>query len=91
MEEAKVDRKGRILVPEEVRARLKLTPEKRLRVRTEGNELVLTAEAEDDGTAPEKGPARQAAATDEPSSILGGLSSPPVSVPLMRDGAYRPI
>ena len=42
MDDAIVDKKGRILVPEEVRTKLGLRPETRLKVRTRGDEIVLS-------------------------------------------------
>ncbi|MCL5671992.1 MAG: AbrB/MazE/SpoVT family DNA-binding domain-containing protein [Nitrososphaerota archaeon] len=46
MHDAIVDRKGRILVPEEVRAKLDVRPKTRLKVRTRGREIVLSADVD---------------------------------------------
>ncbi len=44
MGEAVIDERGRIVIPNEIRAELKLRPEQRLRISTKGKELVLSPE-----------------------------------------------
>jgi len=44
MGEATIDERGRIVIPNEVRAELNLRPEQKLRVSTKGRELVLSPE-----------------------------------------------
>jgi AbrB family looped-hinge helix DNA binding protein len=44
MGEAVIDERGRIVIPNEIRAELRLRPEQRLRVSTKGKELVLSPE-----------------------------------------------
>jgi AbrB family looped-hinge helix DNA binding protein len=44
MGEAVIDERGRIVIPNEIRAELKLRPEQKLRVSTNGRELVLSPE-----------------------------------------------
>lgn len=44
MGEATIDERGRIVIPNEVRAKLHLRPEQRLRVTAKGQEIVLTPE-----------------------------------------------
>lgn len=45
MGEAVIDERGRIVIPNEIRAELKLRPEQRLRISIRGNDLVLSPEA----------------------------------------------
>jgi len=45
MGEAVIDERGRIVIPNERRAELNLRPEQRLRVSTNGKELILSPEA----------------------------------------------
>jgi AbrB family looped-hinge helix DNA binding protein len=42
--EAVIDERGRIVIPNEIRAELKLRPEQKLRISTNGKELVLSPE-----------------------------------------------
>ena len=42
MGEAVIDERGRIVIPNEVRAELSLRPEQKLRVSTRGRELILS-------------------------------------------------
>ncbi len=44
MGEATIDERGRIVIPNEIRAELKLRPEQKLRISTKGRELVLSPE-----------------------------------------------
>jgi AbrB family looped-hinge helix DNA binding protein len=44
MGEAVIDERGRIVIPNEIRAELKLRPDQKLRVTTKGKELVLSPE-----------------------------------------------
>jgi AbrB family looped-hinge helix DNA binding protein len=44
MGEAVIDERGRIVIPNEIRAELKLRPEQKLRILTKGDELVLSPE-----------------------------------------------
>lgn len=44
MGEAVIDERGRIVIPNEIRAELKLRPEQKLRVSTKGTELLLSPE-----------------------------------------------
>jgi AbrB family looped-hinge helix DNA binding protein len=44
MGEAVIDERGRIVIPNEIRAELKLRPEQKLRILMNGNELVLSPE-----------------------------------------------
>jgi AbrB family looped-hinge helix DNA binding protein len=44
MGEAVIDERGRIVIPNEIRAELKLRPEQRLRISTKGKELLLSPE-----------------------------------------------
>ena len=44
MGKAVIDERGRIVIPNEIRARLNLRPGQKLRVSTNGKELVLTPE-----------------------------------------------
>jgi AbrB family looped-hinge helix DNA binding protein len=44
MGEAVIDERGRIVIPNEIRAELKLRPGQKLRISTKGNELVLSPE-----------------------------------------------
>jgi AbrB family looped-hinge helix DNA binding protein len=44
MGEAVIDERGRIVIPNEIRAELKLRPEQKLRISTNGKELVLSPE-----------------------------------------------
>jgi AbrB family looped-hinge helix DNA binding protein len=44
MGEAVIDERGRIVIPNEIRAELKLRPEQKLKVSTNGKELVLSPE-----------------------------------------------
>ena len=44
MGEAKIDERGRIVIPNELREELNLRPEQRLKITTKGNELVLSPE-----------------------------------------------
>lgn len=44
MGEAVIDERGRIVIPNEVRAKLHLRPEQRLKVSAKGQEIVLTPE-----------------------------------------------
>ena len=45
MGEAVIDERGRIVIPNEIRAELKLRPDQRLRISTKGRELLLSPEA----------------------------------------------
>lgn len=42
--EAVIDERGRIVIPNEIRAELKLRPEQKLRISTKGKELILSPE-----------------------------------------------
>jgi AbrB family looped-hinge helix DNA binding protein len=42
--EAVIDERGRIVIPNEIRAELKLRPEQKLRISTKGKELLLSPE-----------------------------------------------
>jgi AbrB family looped-hinge helix DNA binding protein len=44
MGEAVIDERGRIVIPNEIRAELKLRPDQRLRISTKGRELLLSPE-----------------------------------------------
>jgi AbrB family looped-hinge helix DNA binding protein len=44
MGEAVIDERGRIVIPNEIRAELKLRPDQRLRISTKGKELLLSPE-----------------------------------------------
>jgi AbrB family looped-hinge helix DNA binding protein len=44
MGEAKIDGRGRIVIPNEVRAELNLRPEQRLKISTKGKELIIVPE-----------------------------------------------
>jgi len=44
MGEAVIDERGRIVIPNELRAELKLRPEQKLRISTKGRELLLSPE-----------------------------------------------
>ncbi len=44
MGEAKIDERGRIVIPNDVRSELNLRPEQRLKISTKGKELVLSPE-----------------------------------------------
>ena len=44
MGEAVIDERGRIVIPNEIRAELKLRPEQRLKITTKGSELILSPE-----------------------------------------------
>jgi len=44
MGEAVIDERGRIVIPNEIRAELNLRPEQRLRISTKGEELLLSPE-----------------------------------------------
>ena len=45
MGEAVIDERGRIVIPNEIRAELKLRPDQRLKISTKGKELLLSPEA----------------------------------------------
>jgi len=42
MGEAVIDERGRIVIPNEIRAELKLRPEQRLKISTKGREILLS-------------------------------------------------
>jgi AbrB family looped-hinge helix DNA binding protein len=44
MGEATIDERGRIVIPNDVRAELRLRPDQKLRISTKGEELVLSPE-----------------------------------------------
>ena len=46
MGEAVIDARGRIVIPNEVRTRLRLRPEQKLRVSARGQEIILTPEVD---------------------------------------------
>ncbi|MEM0271557.1 MAG: AbrB family transcriptional regulator [Thermoprotei archaeon] len=48
MREAVIDERGRIVIPNEVRAALKLRPQQKLRILIRGRELILSPEVEVD-------------------------------------------
>jgi AbrB family looped-hinge helix DNA binding protein len=48
MGEAVIDERGRIVIPNEIRAELKLRPDQRLRISTKGKELLLSPEVSTD-------------------------------------------
>ncbi len=46
MGETEIDERGRIVIPNEIRAELGLRPEQKLRISTKGKELVLSPEVD---------------------------------------------